>query len=165
MCNHHAPYADPVDPALPKSSMTLDLPRTALVVIDPQIDFMSPEGRSWGVVGESAMEQNLVANLVRLFKAAKQAGITVAGLDGIQSKRDPGERLDIDMYQDGHKVKRARKLPLNLLDAIRLTEKSDVVRKALGDDIVDSYVKLKQREWNEYCAHLTQWERDRTLDC
>jgi glutamine synthetase len=94
-----------------------------------------------------------------------QAGITVAGLDGIQNKRDPGERLDIDMYQDGHKVKRARKLPLNLLDAIRLTEKSDVVRKALGDDIVDSYVKLKQREWNEYCAHLTQWERERTLDC
>lgn len=78
MCNHHGPYADPVDPALPKSSITLDLPRTALVVIDPQIDFMSPEGRSWGVVGESVTEQNLVANLVRLFEAAKQAGITVA---------------------------------------------------------------------------------------
>lgn len=78
MSNHHGPYADPVDPALPKSSITLDLPRTALVVIDPQIDFMSPEGRSWGVVGESVTEQNLVANLVRLFEAAKQAGITVA---------------------------------------------------------------------------------------
>ncbi|MGD9538568.1 MAG: type III glutamate--ammonia ligase [Alphaproteobacteria bacterium] len=94
-----------------------------------------------------------------------QAGITAAGLDGIQNKRDPGQRLDIDMYQDGHKVKRARKLPLNLLDAIRLTEKSDVLRAAFGDAIVDSYVKLKHREWNDYCAHLTQWERDRTLDC
>lgn len=78
MCNHHGPYADPVDPALPKSGITLDLSRTALVVIDPQIDFMSPEGRSWGVVGESVTEQNLVPNLVRLFEAAKQAGITVA---------------------------------------------------------------------------------------
>jgi nicotinamidase-related amidase len=39
---------------------------------------MSPEGRSWGVVGESVTEQNLVPNLVRLFAAAKQAGICVA---------------------------------------------------------------------------------------
>ncbi|MGO4330077.1 cysteine hydrolase [Cupriavidus sp. 2TAF22] len=78
MCNHHTRYADPVDPALPKAGLTLDLSRTALVVIDPQIDFMSPEGRSWGVVGESVTEQNLVPNLIRLFQGAKQAGITVA---------------------------------------------------------------------------------------
>ena len=71
-------YADPADPALPKVSMTLDLPRTALVVIDPQIDFMSPEGRSWPVVGESVTEQKMVPNLVRLFEAAKRAAITVA---------------------------------------------------------------------------------------
>jgi nicotinamidase-related amidase len=78
MCNHHTPYADPADPALPKSDITLDLQRTALVVIDPQIDFMSPEGRSWGVVGDSVTEQNLVPNLVRLFGAAQRAGVTVA---------------------------------------------------------------------------------------
>lgn len=71
-------YLDPIDPALPKTSITLDLPRTALVVIDPQIDFMCAEGRCWDVVGESVTEQNLVPNLARLFEAAKQAGITVA---------------------------------------------------------------------------------------
>jgi nicotinamidase-related amidase len=63
---------------LPKTSITLDLARTALVVIDPQIDFMSPEGRSWGAVGESVTEQNMVPNLIRLFQAAKQANVTVA---------------------------------------------------------------------------------------
>ncbi|MBP0592626.1 cysteine hydrolase [Paraburkholderia sp. LEh10] len=78
MCNQHSQYADPVNPALPRSDMKLDLARAALVVIDPQIDFMSPDGRSWAVVGESVTEQNLVPNLIRLFKAAKQAGITVA---------------------------------------------------------------------------------------
>ena len=78
MCNQHPQYADPVEPALPRSDMKLDLSRTALVVIDPQIDFMSPEGRSWPVVGESVTEQKLVPNLVRLFAAAKQAGIAVA---------------------------------------------------------------------------------------
>ncbi len=71
-------YKDPADPALPATKMTLDLGRTALVVIDPQIDFMSPEGRAWSVVGESVTEQNLVPNLVRLFQASKKAGIVVA---------------------------------------------------------------------------------------
>lgn len=71
-------YADPKDPALPKSSMKLDISRAALVVIDPQIDFMSDKGKAWGVVGESVTEQNLVPNLLRLFKAAKTADITVA---------------------------------------------------------------------------------------
>ena len=78
MCNANPAYTDPAEPALPSADLTLDLARTALVVIDPQVDFMSPEGRSWGVVGESVTEQNLVPNLVRLFAAAKQAGICVA---------------------------------------------------------------------------------------
>jgi biuret amidohydrolase len=71
-------YADPKNPALPNPGMRLDLRRTALVVIDPQIDFMSPKGASWSIVGESVTEQRLVPNLVRLFDAAKRADITVA---------------------------------------------------------------------------------------
>jgi nicotinamidase-related amidase len=58
--------------------MTLDLSRTALVVIDPQIDFMSPKGAAWAVVGESVTEQKTVANLIRLFEASKRAGIVVS---------------------------------------------------------------------------------------
>jgi glutamine synthetase len=27
------------------------------------------------------------------------------------------------------------------------------------------YLNLKNAEWNQYCRHLTQWERDTTLDC
>ncbi len=70
-------YADPTNPALRKGSMVLDVSRAALVVIDPQIDFMSPKGLAWPVVGESVTENNVVPNLHRLFRAAKQAGITV----------------------------------------------------------------------------------------
>lgn len=73
-----AAYADPSRPALPPSTMKLDVKRAALVVIDPQIDFMSPRGRSWSIVGESVTEQNMVANLIRLFEASKRAGIVVA---------------------------------------------------------------------------------------
>ena len=93
------------------------------------------------------------------------AGVLAAGLDGIANKRNPGNRLDIDMYAEGHKSKGVKKLPLNLLDALRLTDKSKVLRAAMGDEIIDSYIKLKMEEWNKYTRHLTQWERDHTLDC
>jgi glutamine synthetase len=94
-----------------------------------------------------------------------QAGLLAAGLDGMANKRDPGKRLDINMYTEGHKVKGLKKLPLNLLDALRAFDGSTVLRAGLGDGFVDSYLKLKTAEWNDYCRHLSQWERDHTLDC
>jgi glutamine synthetase len=94
-----------------------------------------------------------------------QAGILAAGLDGIASKRDPGPRLDINMYTDGHTVKDAKKLPLNLLDALRALENSATLKASLGESFVSAYAKLKHGEWNEYAAHLSAWERQATLDC
>lgn len=94
-----------------------------------------------------------------------QAGILAGGLDGVANKRDPGKRLDIDMYAEGHKARGAKRLPLNLLDAIRLFEKSKTLRSALGDELVDAYAKLKHREWNSFKAEISSWERAHTLDC
>jgi len=93
-----------------------------------------------------------------------QAGVLAAGLDGVENERDPGKRLDINMYTDGHKI-RLRRLPANLLDAIRLFEKSKVLRSGLGDALVDSYSKLKYQDWRNYSSAISQWERDHTLDC
>jgi glutamate---methylamine ligase len=94
-----------------------------------------------------------------------QAGVLAAGLDGLANGRDPGKRLDINMYTDGHTVKGLRRLPLNLLDAIRAFEKSAVLKEAFGADFVASYAKLKHAEWQDYMRHLSDWERERTLDC
>ena len=74
------------------------------------------------------------------------------------TSRDPGKRLDINMYTEGHTVRGVKKLPLNLLDALRLTDKSKVLRERLGDGVIDSYLKLKNDEWQSYCRHLTAWE-------
>ena len=63
--------------ALPDPGMTIDRERTALVVTDPQNDFLSPEGVTWGVVGESVTENNTVENIESLFKAAKAADVPV----------------------------------------------------------------------------------------
>ena len=51
---------------------------TALVIIDPQNDFLSPEGATWGLVGANVEENNTVDNIDRLFQAAKAGGYTVA---------------------------------------------------------------------------------------
>jgi glutamine synthetase len=94
-----------------------------------------------------------------------QAGSLMLGLDGVMHKRDPGKRLDINMYTEGHKAGKVKKLPLNLLDSIRAFETSKVIRQGFGDQFVDSYVKLKNKEWDSYSRNLSQWERETTLDC
>ena len=93
-----------------------------------------------------------------------QAGILAGGLDGIAQERDPGERLDINMYEPGAAPTGIPRLPLNLLDALRAFAASAMLRDALGGALVDSYVKLRMAQWNDYMRHLTDWEREHTLD-
>ena len=94
-----------------------------------------------------------------------QAGIIAAGLDGVSNKRAPGKPHFNNMYAEPEKAKGAKKLPLNLLDAIRLLDKSKTLREGLGDDLIDAYVKLRMQDWHSYTAHLSEWERANTLDC
>ena len=62
---------------LPDPGMTIDPHRTALVVTDPQNDFLSEDGVTWGVVGESVTENNTVENIETLLVTAKQNRIPV----------------------------------------------------------------------------------------
>ena len=94
-----------------------------------------------------------------------QAAVVATGLDGVANKRDPGKRVDLNMYTEQHKLKKVRKLPTNLLDAIRLLDASKVARSAFGDEFIDSYVKLKKEEWQRFTREITPWERSHTLDC
>jgi len=94
-----------------------------------------------------------------------QAAVIAAGLDGVANERDPGERSDLNMYTEQHKLGEVRNLPANLLDAIRLLDSSEVARSAFGDEFVDSYVKLKNDEWSRFASTITPWETEHTLDC
>jgi len=93
------------------------------------------------------------------------AVVLAAGLDGLNKKSSPGERLDIDMYTEAHKAADAKKLPQNLLDAIRHFESDDVLTEMLGAEFSQAYCKLKRADWHKYASHLTEWERSTTLDC
>ena len=61
---------------LPDPGFTIDR-TTAIVITDPQNDFLSPNGVTWGVVGESVTKNNTVENLETLFKLAEANGIKV----------------------------------------------------------------------------------------
>ena len=93
-----------------------------------------------------------------------QAVILAAGIDGVRTKADPGRRYDIDMYQMGHTVKNAPKLPLNLLDALREFDKDRTLKSMMGDEFSSAFLKLKHKEWNDYCGHFSAWETQNTLD-
>ncbi len=98
------PYADPENPALPPSTMELDLSRTALVVTDPQIDFLHPEGVTWGVIGASVQEHGTVDNIEKLFKAAKAADITVAVSPHYYYPTDHGWKFEGALEKLMHKI-------------------------------------------------------------
>jgi glutamine synthetase len=93
-----------------------------------------------------------------------QAVIIAAGLSGVRSKADPGKRYDIDMYAQGHTVRGAPKLPLNMLDALRAYDKDKGLKEAMGKEFSDAYLKLKMEEWNSFVSHFSSWEKENTLD-
>jgi len=111
-----------------------------------------------------------------------QAGILAAGIDGIEKKRKPGKPVNLNMYEEAHKAKGAKKLPLSLPQALSHLDKSKVLKAAFGKDVINSYITLKNREIKKYNSSkekkigfkssksnksnlITQWERDNTLDC
>ncbi|MDA9009262.1 cysteine hydrolase [Alphaproteobacteria bacterium] len=98
------PYADPANPALPPSNMVLNLSRTALVVTDPQIDFLHPDGVTWAVVGESVTRNGTVGNIERLFKAAKQRDLTVAVSPHYYYPTDHGWKFEGALEKLMHKI-------------------------------------------------------------
>ena len=99
-----SPYADPEKPALPASTMVLDRAHAALVVTDPQIDFLSPKGVTWGVVGQSVQENNTVVNIGRLFEAAQKVGMTIAISPHYYYPSDQGWQFEGALEKLMHKI-------------------------------------------------------------
>ena len=93
-----------------------------------------------------------------------QSVIIAAGLSGLAAQADPGPRHDIDMYAEGHTVKDAQKLPLNLLDALRAFDADAALKDMMGPEFAAAFLKLKHDEWLSYMAHFSDWEKANTLD-
>ena len=89
-----------------------------------------------------------------------------AGLEGIEREYelvDPVEENVFEMSSEQREQKGIGSLPTNLSDAISLTENSQLVRKALGDHVFDSFIKNKKIEWEQYRIQVTEYELKKYL--
>ena len=89
-----------------------------------------------------------------------------AGLKGIEDGLEPPDPIEENVYEMTEKQREARgirTLPANLADAIALTEKSALVKEALGDHVFNAFIENKKIEWNQYRIHVSKYEQDRYL--
>ena len=102
-----------------------------------------------------------------------QAGILASGLFGMKNKSDPGEPLTCNMYTDYKNYPNLPKLPDILEDALEKMDHNKNIRESFGNDVIDSYLKLKREEIKNFSREetfqknksITDWEKKNTLDC
>ena len=99
------------------------------------------------------------------------AAIAVAGMQGLSGAVPPAPPpSDLNMYDPSNPevlkaIASAPQLPRSLEAALSALDKSSEFRGALGGALIDATVKLRRKQWDEYCAQLTAWELRTTLDC
>jgi glutamine synthetase len=89
-----------------------------------------------------------------------------AGLDGVERDLpvpDPVEENVYGMTDEERERRGIDTLPGSLWEAILLAEKSDLVRKALGEHVFNSFIRNKKIEWNQYKAQVTNYELEKYL--
>ncbi len=94
------------------------------------------------------------------------AVMLAAGLEGINKKyalRDPVERNVYEMTEKERKKYKIESLPGNLYEAIQVTEKSALVKEALGEDLFYKFIDNKKIEWDRYRAQVTDYELQQYL--
>jgi len=94
------------------------------------------------------------------------AALLAAGLDGIESKADPGKRNNENLYEVPEEELRRRGidfLPATLSEALDCLEKDEVVKTALGDEYAAYYLRVKREEWRQYHCSVSAWETDHYL--
>ena len=89
-----------------------------------------------------------------------------AGLEGIEKEYEVPEPVEENVYEMSNEERERRgigTLPGSLIEAIHITEKSELVRKALGNHVFDAFIKNKKIEWDHYRTHVSEYELKRYL--
>jgi len=89
-----------------------------------------------------------------------------AGLDGIEQGLEPPAPVEENVYEMSEEERAKRgigTLPASLLEAVQLAEKSEVVRKALGDHVFEAFIQNKKIEWDHYRTQVTEYELKKYL--
>ncbi|MFC1666961.1 type I glutamate--ammonia ligase [Candidatus Omnitrophota bacterium] len=89
-----------------------------------------------------------------------------AGLEGIKKKYKLPKASEDNIYRMTEKERskaNIESLPEDLYEAIKITEKSKLVKEALGDIVFEYFIRNKKMEWNEYKAQVSKYEIDKYL--
>jgi glutamine synthetase len=109
--------------------------------------------------GSTRVEYKAVDNTANPYLV--MLGLLAAGIDGIERELDPGAPVqqDPDGIADSERAKRGiERYPETLGEALDVLEGDDVLRSALGDGLMDSYLTVKRAQWEEFNSSVTDWE-------
>jgi len=159
--------------------------REASAILNPSVNsykrlvpgFEAPAYVSWGMKNRSAMiripADRGMGTRVELRNPDPSgnpylqfAVMLSAGLDGIKNQRDPPPPVESDIYTMslGEREKLGIKsLPDNLGHALSYIQDSAFMKEVLGEHIHHHFQVIKNKEWNEYRMHVSQWEIDNLL--
>lgn len=94
------------------------------------------------------------------------AVMLAAGLDGVETKADYREPVDVNIWEMSYREKRRLRiddLPHDLNEACDELEKDKTIAAALGEHITDNFLAAKRQEWRDYITQVSQWELDNYL--
>ena len=89
-----------------------------------------------------------------------------AGMEGIEKQYELPDPIEEDIYEMNPEERKAHgitDLPGNLYAAIQVTEKSELVKRILGDHVFSKFIENKKIEWNNYRTHVSQYELEKYL--
>lgn len=89
-----------------------------------------------------------------------------SGLDGIEHFMTPPSEVTENLYdmdEAGLKAHGIETLPGSLHEALELMQGDKLVMDTLGEHVAQAYIDCKEREWAEYCAHVSTWEREKYI--
>ncbi|MCM8784296.1 MAG: glutamine synthetase family protein [Candidatus Omnitrophica bacterium] len=89
-----------------------------------------------------------------------------AGLEGIEKKYELPPSANDNIYEMTEEERRKAKigsLPEDLYEAIKITERSELVKRALGERVFEYFIRNKKMEWDEYKAQVTHYEIEKYL--
>jgi glutamine synthetase len=108
-------------------------------------------------------ECRLVDGAATLYLA--QAAFLAAGLDGMEKKTMPGDRLDENMFTKGSELSNLETLPTSLLEALKCFENDTLLLDMMGEAAVKTFLDFKYQEWNAHNAEVTAWEVEQYINC
>lgn len=107
-------------------------------------------------------ECRMIDGAVNLYLAS--AGILAAGLEGLKTQADPGQRIDENLFARGDEFPELQTLPYNLYEAMAALQQDTLLMDTLGELGAKTFLAMKAKEWDAFNAQITAWEMDQYVN-